>query len=54
MKTLTNIYNVLDNYVKEHEILAPIIFVAVVFWVIFIVTLIVNRKALIQDLDWHD
>ncbi len=53
MKTLTNIYNVLDSFVTAHPIWSAVIIVAVLFWLIFIITLIVNRKAIVEDLDWH-
>ena len=53
MKTLTNIYNIVSNFIEANPIWSAVIIVAVLFWLIFIITLIVNRKALIEELEWH-
>ena len=51
--TPQEIYTNLDNYVTAHPIWSAVLIVATSFWIIFIITLIFNRKALIEELEWH-
>ncbi len=51
--TLQEAYTILDNFVKDNEVWSAVIFVAVAFWATFIFCLIFNRKALVEELEWH-
>jgi hypothetical protein len=52
--TPQEIYTTLDSFVTAHPIWSAVIIVAVLFWLVFIIALIVNRKALIEELEWHN